>query len=133
MAPEVYLADVQGGNERRLTYWGDSHTRVCGWDLAGAIIAITATAQPFSHFTWAYAVPAGAAGENGAAGGDGPRRLPFGPVGDLAVGRRDGPADRRDGQRVPTGTLPGRDVRPSCGWPRGAAAARRGPVLQGAR
>ena len=83
--PEVYLADVEGGNERRLTYWGDSQTRVCGWDLAGAIIAITATGQPFSHFTWAYAVPAGTAGESGAAGGDGPRRLPFGPVGDLAV------------------------------------------------
>src|SRR6266498_5443853 len=48
-------------------------------------LPITATGQPFSHFTWAYAVPAGTAGESGAAGGDGPRRLPFGPVGDLAV------------------------------------------------
>lgn len=94
--PEVYLAGVDGGNERRLTYWGDPQTRVCGWDPAGALLAITASGQPFSHFTWAYALSAGgdedgggaagdsAAGDGGAAGG-GPRRLPFGPVSDLSV------------------------------------------------
>ena len=139
--PEVYLAGVDGGNERRLTFWGDAQTRVCGWTPDGAILAVTASGQPFGHFTWAYAVPAdtpagyaadghaasgaaagaadgppaaagdaaasagaasagaasaGAAGQGaagqGAAGqgaaGLGPagtRRLPFGPVGELAI------------------------------------------------
>jgi len=90
--PEVYLAGVEGGDERRLTYWADSQTRVCGWTPAGAVLAVTASGQPFSHFTWAYALsagevgasPAGAASEQGGADG-GARRLPFGPVCDLAV------------------------------------------------
>ena len=87
--PEVYLAGAEGGNERRLTYWGDPQTRVCGWDPAGALLAITASGQPFSQFTWAYALPVGG-GDGGAAGADaaagrGPRRLPFGPVSDLSV------------------------------------------------
>jgi len=88
--PEVYLAGVEGGSERRLTYWGDPQTRVCGWDSAGALLAITASGQPFSHFTWAYALSAsvdehgGGTGDGGVAGG-GPRRLPFGPVSDLSV------------------------------------------------
>ncbi len=104
-SPEVYLADVEGGNARRLTYFGDPQTRVCGWDPAGAILAITAAGQPFSQFTWAYAISAGYGGDAAAAaGGDrdgtatagrdgasGPaaagrlRRLPFGPVNDLSV------------------------------------------------
>ena len=105
--PEVYLAGVDGGNQRRLTYWSDAQTRVCGWTPDGAVLAVTAARQPFSHFTWAYAVPAsaadggdpagdgaagGAAAGNGAAGNGaaaarvpGTRRLPFGPVADLAV------------------------------------------------
>ena len=29
--PEVYAADTAGGDETRLTYWGDSQTRVVGW------------------------------------------------------------------------------------------------------
>jgi tricorn protease len=109
--PEVYLAGVDGGNQRRLTYWSDAQTRVCGWTPDGAVLAVTAARQPFSHFTWAYAVPAsaadggdpagdatgdgvtgGAAAGNGAAGNGaaaarvpGTRRLPFGPVADLAI------------------------------------------------
>ena len=114
--PEVYLAGVAGGNERRLTYWGDAQTRVCGWTPDGAVLAITASGQPFSHFTWPYAISPAVADEHAAAagggggpgsgpgdGGNGPgdgggggpgngnaqpigsRRLPFGPVADLAV------------------------------------------------
>jgi tricorn protease len=124
-APEVYLAGVDGGNVRRVSYLGDPQTRVCGWTPAGQILAVTASGQPFSHFTWAYAIPAGtpdayrpasagAGQQAGAAGGGlagtgdaagtghaagapggagdaaglwpaGTRRLPYGPVGDLAV------------------------------------------------
>jgi tricorn protease len=129
--PEVYLAGVDGGNVRRVSFLGDPQTRVCGWTPAGEILAVTASGQPFSHFTWAYAIPADtpdaylpasavaghpagaasgdAAGTAGAAStghapgtGDaagvpggagaaaglwpaGTRRLPYGPVGDLAM------------------------------------------------
>ncbi len=75
--PEVYVADADGGAGRRLTYWGSRTTRLCGWTPEGEILAITASGQPFSERTWAYAVPAD----------DGPpRRLPFGPVADIDLG-----------------------------------------------
>ena len=74
--PEVYAADTAGGDETRLTYWGDSRTRVAGWTTAGEVLAVTAAGQPAAHHTWAYAVPL-----HGAP----PRRLPFGPVNDLAL------------------------------------------------
>ncbi len=78
--PEVHLAAVEGGPSRRLTYWGDVTTRVCGWTANGQVIAVTAAGQPFSHHTWAYTVPAD---------GGSPSRLPYGPVGDVAVGDGD--------------------------------------------
>ncbi len=77
--PEVYLAGIDGGNGRRLTYWGDGRTRVCGWTPDGDVVAITASGQPFGHFTWAYAL---ALGEPAGPGED---PLPFGPVTDLAI------------------------------------------------
>ena len=76
--PEVYLAGIDGGNGRRLSYWGDHGTRVCGWTPDGEVVAITASGRPFRHHTWAHALPA-----VGAAAG--PRLLPFGPVADLAI------------------------------------------------
>jgi tricorn protease len=75
-APEVYVASLDGGVSRRLTFWGDDHTRVSGWSAGGEVIAVTASGQPFGHHTWAHAVRPG----DGA-----PRRLPFGPVADLAI------------------------------------------------
>jgi tricorn protease len=85
--PEIYLAGIDGGAGRRLTYWGDPTTRLCGWTPEGEILAITAAGQAFRHFTWAHAVPAGAvpAGADGRAAAAGSRRLPFGPVGDVAA------------------------------------------------
>jgi tricorn protease len=77
--PEVYLAGIDGGNGRRLTYWGNGRTRVCGWTPDGDVVAITASGQPFGHFTWAYAL---ALGEPAGPGAD---PLPFGPVTDLAI------------------------------------------------
>ena len=56
--PEVYLADIDGGHGRRLTYWGDQRTRVCGWTPDGEVLAITAAGQPFDHFTLAYPLAA---------------------------------------------------------------------------
>ncbi len=86
--PEVHVAGIDGGNGHRLSYWGDRRTRVCGWTPDGEVVAITASGQPFDHFTWAYAL---AVGEPAM-----PRRpvplgrppsgpLPFGPVTDLAI------------------------------------------------
>ncbi|MGA5444049.1 S41 family peptidase [Streptomyces griseoincarnatus] len=79
--PEVHLVPVDGGPGRRLTYWGSSDTRVCGWappDEHGheAILAVTAHGEPFSYFTWAYKL-----GMDGSPG----RKLPWGPVSDIQV------------------------------------------------
>ncbi|MEV5265088.1 S41 family peptidase [Streptomyces werraensis] len=79
--PEVHLAPVDGGPGGRLTYWGSSDTRVCGWappDEQGhaSILAVTSHGEPFSYFTWAYKL-----GLDGSPG----RKLPWGPVSDIQV------------------------------------------------
>ncbi|CAM5732114.1 Tol-Pal system protein TolB [Streptomyces microflavus] len=83
--PEIHLAPVDGGPARRLTYWGSTDARVCGWtpDPADAsqILAVSSHNQPFSYFSWAYSLPT-----DGSPGG----RLPWGPVSDIAVADLDG-------------------------------------------
>ncbi|MEU5049533.1 S41 family peptidase [Streptomyces sp. NPDC021096] len=83
--PEIHLAPVEGGPARRLTYWGSTDTRVCGWtppeEGVSHILAVSSHGQPFSYFSWAYKVPT-----DGGPGG----RLPWGPVSDLAVADVDG-------------------------------------------
>jgi len=74
-APEVYLADAEGSDQTRLTYWGDPRTRVAGWATRDEVLAVTAAGQAETQFSWAYAIPVAGAP---------PRRLPFGPVSDLA-------------------------------------------------
>ncbi|MFF3483977.1 S41 family peptidase [Streptomyces sp. NPDC002701] len=79
--PEIQLAPVDGGPARRLTYWGNADTQVCGWsppDQDGNcdILAVASHGEPFSYFTWAYSVPV-----DGGPGG----KLPWGPVSDIAV------------------------------------------------
>ncbi len=74
--PEIYTADPEGGDASRLTYWGDNRTRAAGWTSAGEVLAVSATGQAETYLTWAYAVPLE---------GSPPRRLPFGPVADLAL------------------------------------------------
>ncbi|MFF0753409.1 S41 family peptidase [Streptomyces sp. NPDC004267] len=96
--PEIHLAPVDGGPSRRLTYWGSTDTRVCGWsppneDGTSDILAVSSHGQPFSYFSWAYTVPT-----DGTPGG----RMPWGPVTDIAV------ADLDDQRRtlLLTGTPP---------------------------
>ncbi|MFE7775692.1 S41 family peptidase [Streptomyces sp. NPDC057445] len=79
--PEIHLAPVDGGPARRLSYWGSTDTRVCGWDPDGNILAVSSHGQPFSYFSWAYKVPTD---------GDPGKRLPWGPVADIAVADVDG-------------------------------------------
>ncbi|MFE9537890.1 S41 family peptidase [Streptomyces sp. NPDC006691] len=74
--PEIHLAPVSGGPARRLTFWGSSDARVCGWTPDGDILAVSSHGQPFSYFSWAYSVPT-----DGSPGG----KLPWGPVSDIAV------------------------------------------------
>jgi tricorn protease len=75
---EVYTADPDGGDAARLTYWGDDRVSVAGWTSAGEVLAVSAVGQPEGQYTWAYAIPLE---------GTPPRRLPFGPVFDLALGQ----------------------------------------------
>ncbi|MFC9081254.1 S41 family peptidase [Streptomyces sp. NPDC057062] len=81
LVPEIHLTPVDGGPARRLTYWGSSDTRVCGWTPGGDILAVASHGEPFSYFTWAYKVPT-----DGDPGG----KLPWGPVSDIAVADVDG-------------------------------------------
>ncbi|MET8676958.1 S41 family peptidase [Streptomyces sp. NPDC004647] len=79
--PEIHLAPVDGGPARRLTYWGSTDTRVCGWtppedDGTSWILAVGSHGQPFSYYSWGYKVPT-----DGSPGG----RLPWGPLSDIAV------------------------------------------------
>ncbi|HEU5387088.1 MAG TPA: PDZ domain-containing protein [Streptosporangiaceae bacterium] len=74
--PEVFTADPDGNAAGRLTYLSDARTRVTGWTRDGEVLAVSAAGQPESYLTWAYAIPLEGAP---------PRRLPFGPVADLAL------------------------------------------------
>ena len=95
--PEIHLAPVDGGPARRLTYWGSTDARVCGWSPdpgdSSQILAVSSHNQPFSYFSWAYSVPT-----DGSPGG----KLPWGPVADIAVADIDG--ERRS--LLLTGTPP---------------------------
>jgi tricorn protease len=81
--PEVYLTGIDGGNGRRLSYWGDAGTQVRGWTPDGEVLAITAAGQPFRRQTAAHTLPTADAGDRD--GGDPPRALPFGLVSDVAL------------------------------------------------
>ncbi|MCX4981426.1 S41 family peptidase [Streptomyces sp. NBC_00572] len=79
--PEIHLVPIEGGSARRLTYWGSTDTRVCGWtppdkDGRSDILAVSSHGQPFSYYSWAYTVHT-----DGSPGS----RLPWGPVSDIAV------------------------------------------------
>ncbi len=78
-APEVFVTAVDGGAARRLTWWGDHTTRAVGWTPGGDVLAVSAAGRPSRRHPWAYALPPD---------GGTPRRLPLGPLADLA--QRDG-------------------------------------------
>ncbi len=93
--PEVYLSGADGSNPARLTYWGDREAAVSGWTPAGEVLAVSAAGQP-ADIPWAYAIRPGEA----------PRRLPFGPVMDLAQ------------ERAATALVTGRSDREPASWKR---------------
>jgi tricorn protease len=77
---EIYQATVADGVSTRLTYWGASWARVCGWTPAGEVIAVSPAGQPFGHYVWARTLNTDLSGGRG-----GERLLPYGPVADLSV------------------------------------------------
>ncbi|MCX4667290.1 PDZ domain-containing protein [Streptomyces sp. NBC_01381] len=80
-APEVHVAPVDGGSSKRLTYWGSSRTSVRGWTPDGQVLAVSTYGQASLRRSWARAVPL----DGGPAD-----TLPYGLVGDVAHGPRDG-------------------------------------------
>ena len=78
---EVYTAGLDDGVSARLTYWGTSWARLCGWTPAGEVLAVSAAHQPFGHYVRARALTTTLSGSPGAE-----RVLPFGPVSDLSLG-----------------------------------------------
>jgi tricorn protease len=78
--PEVYVASVDDGSAQRLTHWGSSMARVCGWTGVGEVLAISAVGQPFPDHMRARVLGTGLSGDLGAE-----RILPFGPVSDISA------------------------------------------------
>ncbi|WP_433224814.1 hypothetical protein [Microtetraspora malaysiensis] len=74
--PEIHLAAIGGGPATRLTYWGDPYTESRGWLDDRTVAAVSAHGQPFTFWTWAYAIP-----DDGRPA----TRQPYGPVEDLHV------------------------------------------------
>ncbi|MGW4892098.1 S41 family peptidase [Kitasatospora sp. NPDC004240] len=75
-APEVHVAPVDGGPSRRLTHWGSHQTQLLGWTPDGRPVAVTTAGEATLRRTWANAVPLD---------GGRPERLPYGPIGGLAL------------------------------------------------
>jgi tricorn protease len=78
---EIYLAATGEGGAARVTYWSSDTTTMRGWSPRGEILATTSADQPFLRQTWAHAIPVA----DGTAQLRQQRRLPYGPVGDLAI------------------------------------------------
>jgi tricorn protease len=76
-APEVVIADVDGGGYRQLTYFGHSTTRVKGFTAAGEVVVTSAFRQAESRHTHAYRL---------STDGGWAEELPFGPVESVAFG-----------------------------------------------
>ena len=76
-APEVVIADVDGGGYRQLTFFGHSTTRVKGFTPDGEIVVTSAFRQAESRHTHAYRLST----EGGWA-----EELPLGPVESVAFG-----------------------------------------------
>lgn len=76
-APEVVIADVDGGGYRQLTFFGHSTTRVKGFTASGDVVVTSAFRQAENRLTHAYRLPT----EGGWA-----EELPFGPVESVAFG-----------------------------------------------
>ncbi|WP_152185875.1 S41 family peptidase [Segeticoccus rhizosphaerae] len=78
---EVYIAPTDGGTSTQLTYWGQDHTRVCGWLSDTEVLVVSTTGEADRPRSFAHAVPVD---------GSPSRRLPLGWAHDLALHPVDG-------------------------------------------
>lgn len=74
---EVYVAPVDGGATRRLTYWGQQRTLVRGWLSDDEILVVSTTGGAERQRAFGHAVPLD---------GSPSRRLPYAWIDDLALG-----------------------------------------------
>ncbi|MCY0859973.1 MAG: PDZ domain-containing protein [Sulfolobaceae archaeon] len=74
---EVYVIPTNGGEARRITYFGRPTTRAAGWTKDGKVLVITDYHTPFSSWTEVYQVD-----PNNPI----PEKLPFGIVSNIAIG-----------------------------------------------
>jgi len=80
--PEVYVGSLVEGTCGRLTYWGASMARVCGWTDGGEVLAVSSAGQPFFGHMRPRVLSTALSGGPGA-----DRILPFGPASDIAAGQ----------------------------------------------
>ena len=76
-APEVHVVDLDGGNRRRLTYFGVATTTVFGWTADGRVLVSSHGGEQSRSRRAAYAVNLD---------GGAPERLPYGFVSNVALG-----------------------------------------------
>ena len=76
--PEAFAMPVAGGEIRQLSYFGDERTGSIGFDPAGRLVVFTAAGQPVTDDRWAWAIDLTPEADPT------PRRLPYGPVCDIA-------------------------------------------------
>jgi tricorn protease len=76
--PEAFAMPVAGGEIRQLSYFGDERTGSIGFDPAGRLVVYTAAGQPLTDNRWAWAIDLTPEADPT------PRRLPYGPVCDIA-------------------------------------------------
>ena len=78
-AQEAYVAPLDGGAPRRLTYWGRAGTVVRGWLSDEEVLVVSSVGEADRERRFVHAVPVD---------GGPSRRLPLGWVGDLAISPR---------------------------------------------
>ncbi|MGI8576832.1 MAG: S41 family peptidase [Nocardioidaceae bacterium] len=76
-ANEVYVAPIDGGVSRRLTFWGQDRTLVRGWVSNNEVLVVSTAGEAERSRSFAHAVPV----DNGPS-----RRLPYGWIDDIALG-----------------------------------------------
>ncbi|MBG6181129.1 S41 family peptidase [Arthrobacter sp. CAN_A1] len=76
-APEVVAADTEGGNFRRLTYWGHQSTKVRGFTADGDVIATSAFRHEDPRHAWGYRVPLDGSAQTA---------IPYGPLDAIVYG-----------------------------------------------
>lgn len=74
--PEVVTAPIGGGPVRRLTYWGNPHTKVVGWTPDGRVLTSSPAGENTLRDHWLRAISLDREVE----------RLPYGPASALAWG-----------------------------------------------